>query len=50
MPGQTITFDVSASLPGGVNIAQYEWDFDGDGVADQAGPLPVASRSYVLRS
>ncbi|MDR7083518.1 hypothetical protein J2X01_002812 [Arthrobacter ginsengisoli] len=46
MPGQTITFDVSASLPGGVNIAQYEWDFDGDGVIDQAGPLPVASHSY----
>ena len=35
MPGQTVTFDVSASLPCGVNMAQYEWDFDGNGVVDQ---------------
>ena len=46
MPGQSITFDVSASLPRGVNVAQYEWDFDGDGVIDEAGPLPVATHSY----
>lgn len=46
MPGQTINFDVSASLPRGVNVAQYEWDFDGDGVIDQVGPIPVATHSY----
>lgn len=46
MPGQAITFDVSESLPRGVNIAQYEWDFDGDGVFDQVGPIPVATHSY----
>ncbi|BCW68594.1 hypothetical protein NicSoilB4_33570 [Arthrobacter sp. NicSoilB4] len=46
MPGQTINFDVSESLPRGVNIAQYEWDFDGDGGIDQAGPIPVATHSY----
>ena len=46
MPGQTITIDVSGSLPRGVNIAQYEWDFDGDGVFDQVGPIPVATHSY----
>lgn len=46
MPGQTITFDVSASLPRGVSIAQCEWDFDGDGAIDQVGPLPVAPHRY----
>ena len=46
MPGQTVTFDVSASLPRGVNMAQYEWDFDGNGVVDQVGPIPVATHSY----
>ena len=46
MPGQTITFNVSESLPRGVNIAQYEWDSDGDGVIDEVGPIPVATRSY----
>ena len=46
MPGQTITFNVSESLPRGVNIAQYEWDFDGDGVIDEVGPIPVATHSY----
>jgi hypothetical protein len=46
MPGQTITFVVTASLPRGVSTAQYEWDFDGDGVIDEAGPLPVTTHSY----
>jgi hypothetical protein len=46
MPGQTITFNVSESLPRGVNIAQYEWDFDGDGVIDEVGPIPVTTHSY----
>jgi hypothetical protein len=46
MPGQTITFYVPSSLSGGVSIAQYEWDFDGDGTTDQAGPLAVAKHSY----
>lgn len=46
MPGQEITFDVSASLPRGVSIAQYEWDFDADGVIDEAGPLAVTKHSY----
>ena len=46
MPGQTINFDVSASLSRGVNVAQYEWDFDGDGAIDQVGPIPVATHSY----
>ena len=46
MPGQTVTFSVSESLPRGVNIAQYEWDFDGNGVVDQVGPIPVATHSY----
>ena len=46
MPGQIVTFSVSESLPRGVNIAQYEWDFDGNGVVDQVGPIPVATHSY----
>ena len=46
MPGQTITFVVTASLPRGVSTAQYEWDFDGDGVIDEAGPLPATTHSY----
>lgn len=46
MPGQAITFVVTASLPRGVSTAQYEWDFDGDGVIDEAGPLPVTTHSY----
>lgn len=46
MPGQTITFVVTASLPRGISTAQYEWDFDGDGVIDGAGPLPVTTHSY----
>jgi len=46
MPGQSVTFDVSASLARGVNMAQYEWDFDGNGVVDQVGPIPVATHSY----
>jgi hypothetical protein len=46
MPGQTITFYVPASLPRGVSIAQYEWDFDGDGATDAVGPRAVARHSY----
>lgn len=46
MPGQTITFYVPAALPRGVSVAQYEWDFDGDGTTDQVGPLAVAKHSY----
>lgn len=46
MPGQEITFDVSASLPTGVSTARYEWDFDGDGVIDEVGPVPVAAHTF----
>lgn len=46
MPGQEITFNVSASLPRGVTVAQYEWDFDGDGVTDEVGPIPVAAHTF----
>lgn len=46
MPGQEITFDVSPSLPAGVSAALYEWDFDGDGVIDEVGPLPVAAHTF----
>jgi hypothetical protein len=46
MPGQEIRFDVSASLPRGVSIARYEWDFDGDGVTDEVGPLAEALHTY----
>lgn len=46
MPGQEITFDVSASLPTGVSAARYEWDFDGDGVIDEVGPIPVAAHTF----
>ena len=46
MPGQEITFDVSPSLPAGVSAALYEWDFDGDGVIDEVGPVPVAAHTF----
>jgi hypothetical protein len=46
MPGQEITFDVSPSLPAGVSVARFEWDFDGDGVIDETGPLPVAAHTF----
>jgi hypothetical protein len=46
MPGQKITFDASPSLPGGVSIAQYEWDFNGDGVVDEVGSLAVTAHIY----
>jgi PKD repeat protein len=43
--GQTVDFDASSSI--GQNI-DYEWDFDGDGLADLVTSVPTASFTYTL--
>jgi|GEM_PF-4771014 len=38
-PGQTVTFDATASEAEGTNIDTYEWDFDDDGATDATGAV-----------
>ncbi|VGO17178.1 Microbial collagenase [Pontiella desulfatans] len=45
-PGQAIVFDASASFdPDGV-IVLFEWDWDADGVYDEATGVPTATHSW----
>lgn len=43
-----INFDASASTDLDGGIVQYEFDFDGDNVADSAGGSPLAAHTYQL--
>ena len=45
-PGQTVTFNASASTDPDGTIANYEWDLDGNGTYEQQGPSATVSRSY----
>jgi YD repeat-containing protein len=46
-PGQTVTFDASASHDPDGSITKYEWDLDGNGTYETStGTTPSASRSY----
>lgn len=44
--GNEITFDNSASISD-LPVAGYSWDFETDGISDQAGLAPVVSNSFV---
>ncbi|MEO7905321.1 MAG: cutinase family protein [Candidatus Saccharimonadales bacterium] len=46
LPAEEITFDASDSYVLGSTIAQYEWDFDGDGIFDQTTTEPVVNYTY----
>jgi len=43
---ETITFDATGSFDPDGRITTYEWDFDGDGLFDQATTDPVVSYTY----
>jgi uncharacterized delta-60 repeat protein len=43
-PGQTVTFDATASKDPDGQIASYAWDLDGDGQTDHTGP--TATMTY----
>lgn len=44
-----VFFRADASDPDGGAIVLYEWDFNGDGAVDAAGPSPYASFTYATR-
>jgi subtilisin family serine protease len=46
-PNQPITFDASASLDPDGTITLYEWDWDNDGIYDEAHTSPVATHTWV---
>ncbi|MDZ4092980.1 MAG: cutinase family protein, partial [Arthrobacter sp.] len=50
MPGQEITFDASASYSPNSTIVKYDWDFNGDGVFEETGTLPVTKHTYAAIS
>ena len=42
----TVTLDASASYDPDGSVAQYRWDFNGDGVVDATTTTPLASYTY----
>ncbi len=44
---EQVTFDASASYDPDGQIAEYDWDFDGDGVIDQRTQTPVVQHTYI---
>jgi PKD repeat protein len=45
-PGQTITFDASASHDPDGTIVLYEWDWNNDGVYEESHTTPTATHSW----
>jgi PKD repeat protein len=43
---QEVTFDASASYDPDGQIVEFQWDFDGDGAIDWAGPEAVVTYTY----
>ncbi|WP_435181869.1 PKD domain-containing protein [Halorussus sp. AFM4] len=44
--GESVTLDASESSDEGGEIAEYRWDFDGDGRVDRNGSDPTVSHTY----
>ncbi|QAU14012.1 hypothetical protein EKH57_15580 [Halorubrum sp. BOL3-1] len=45
-PGEEVTLDASGSTSPGGEIAEYRWDFEGDGTVDETTSGPTALRTY----
>lgn len=45
-PGTTIDFDARGSYSANGSLTKYEWDFNGDGVYDQATTTPQVSHTF----
>ncbi|HST54965.1 MAG TPA: N,N-dimethylformamidase beta subunit family domain-containing protein [Solirubrobacteraceae bacterium] len=45
-PGQTVTFDASASSYSRGTITKYEWDLDGNGTYETTTVTPTVTKSY----
>jgi hypothetical protein len=45
-PGATVTLDASSFKPGPAPIANYLWDYDGDGVNDNTTTTPQVTTTY----
>jgi len=45
-PGQTITFDASASYDPDGSIVLYEWDWDNNGIYDESSTNPIVTHTW----
>jgi uncharacterized delta-60 repeat protein len=45
-PGQTVTFDASASSDADGSVAAYAWDLDGNGQIDHTGPVVTTTYDH----
>ncbi len=45
---EPITFDASATVASNGTIAEYAWDFNGDGIFDQTTKDPVVTHTYTV--